>query len=122
MPLMDKLIELQELTASNKPTFFENLMDSAIMKNVIPCLKWALWRKFCIRVLSQVKLGRTHIMKSLILMFGFLVLDHNCRMDISPQLLKYLARCQLKEYLEKRNVLKKWLTFASSNVVLYTAH
>ncbi|GAV53292.1 hypothetical protein ZYGR_0AI05760 [Zygosaccharomyces rouxii] len=122
MPLMDKLTELQELTVSNKHTLFETLMNSALVKNVVPCLKWALWRQFCIRVLSQVKLGRTHMMKSLMLMFGFLVLDHNRQMDISPRLLKYLARCQLKEYLEKRNDFKKWLTFASSNIALYTTH
>ncbi|CAR27299.1 ZYRO0C13640p [Zygosaccharomyces rouxii] len=121
-PLMDKLTELQELTVSNKHTLFETLMDSALVKNVVPCLKWSLWRQFCIRVLSQVKLGRTQIMKSLMLMFGFLVLDHNRKMDISPQLLKYLVRCQLKEYLEKGNDFKKWLTFASLNVALYTTH
>lgn len=122
IPLMDKLTELQELTVSNKHTLFEILMDSVLVKNLVPCLKWAVWRQFCIHVLSQTKLGRTRIMKSLILMLGFLVLDHNHQMDIPPQLLKYLARCQLKEYLEKRNDFKKWLTFASLNVALYTTH
>lgn len=120
-PLMNRLTELQELTIPNKHTLFETLMDSALVKNVTPCLRWAIWRKFCVRVLSQVKLGHTRIMKSLVLMLGFLVVDHNRQMDISPLLLKYLV-CQLDETFEKTNNFKKWLTFASSNLALYTTH
>lgn len=119
-PLIDKLAELQELATSNRQTFTETLMNSALAHNVIPSIKWALWRQFCVRVLSQAKLGRTHLMKSLVLMLGFLTLDQNRHMDVSPRILRHLLRAYLKTYVVPlSDHLQMLLILASSNLALH---
>lgn len=119
-PLVDKLAELQELTTCNRQTFAEILMNSALVHNIIPSFKWALWKRFCRSVLSQSNLGRTHLMKSLVLMLGFQVLDQNRQMDISPRVLRYMVRVNLKEFLKPlSNRPQMMLILAFSNLALY---
>ncbi|AQZ16515.1 YGR168C [Zygosaccharomyces parabailii] len=119
-PLMDKLAELQELTTCNRYTFTEILMNSALVQSIIPSFKWALCKRFCGSVLSQSNLGRTRLMKSLVLMLGFQVLDQSRQMDISPSVLRYMVRVNFKEFLKPlSNTMQMMLILASSNLALY---
>lgn len=126
-PLMDKLGEIHELTLRSSYSVFEKLMNSPIVGNVIPSLKWALWRQLCYKSLLHVPRNHhryfvnTSLMKSITLMLGFFVLDGSkCSMNVRPGVLRYLIRCILTTHLEQFDEnARKALIFAGSHLAFY---
>lgn len=129
-PLMDKLGEIHELTLQSSYSVFEKLMNSPIVGNVIPSLKWALWRQLCYKSLLHVPQNHqryfvnTSLMKSITLMLGFFVLDGNkCSMNVRPGVLRYLIRCILTTHLKQLDDnARKSLLFATSHLAFYNYH
>ncbi|QLQ81121.1 hypothetical protein HG537_0E04760 [Torulaspora globosa] len=125
-PLMDKLIEIHEITLQDTYSLFEKIMNSPIIKNIIPCLKWALWRQLCVRTMTHTPpTRRSHVagasfMKSITLMLGFFVLDGNDnKMNVRPGVLRYLIRCILTTYLGTPSLkTQRLITFLSSHLAL----
>lgn len=125
-PLMDKLGEIHEITLHSSYSLFEKLMNSAAMKNVVPCFRWALWRQLCVKALHHSppegykNTVNTSLMKSITLMLGFFVLDgSNNSMNVRPGTLQYLLRCVLNTYLEGTSLnVRKLITFLFSHLAL----
>lgn len=125
-PLMDKLGEIHEITLHDSYSLFEKIMNSALINNVMPCLKWALWRQLCVRTITHRPPTRhdcvvgTSLMKSIILMLGFFVLDGNDnRMNVRPGVLRYLVRSTLTAYLKNTSLnVQRLVTFLGSHLAL----
>lgn len=105
-PLMDKLTEIHEITLRNSFSIFDKFMNSPIIQNVIPCLKWALWRQLCYKSLTHVPRSNhrsavnSKLMQSITMMLAFFVLDgRENKMNVRPGVLRYLIRCVLNHYL-----------------------
>ncbi|QLL33560.1 hypothetical protein HG536_0E04710 [Torulaspora globosa] len=105
-PLMDKLVEIHEITLQDTYSSFEKIMNSPMIKNFMPCFKWALWRQLCVRTMTHTPPTRHNhaagasLMKSITLMLGFFVLDgSDNKMNVRPGVLRYLIRCTLSTYL-----------------------
>ncbi|EDO17264.1 hypothetical protein Kpol_538p24 [Vanderwaltozyma polyspora DSM 70294] len=108
-PLFDKLNEIQELTNSNNFSLFEKFMNSYIIKNILPSMKWAVWRQLVLYLfVKNNKLnkknafaGCTNLMKSIILVFGFLIVDGNANLNVRPGVLRFFIRSILTNKLNK---------------------
>lgn len=128
-PLMDKLGEIHEITLQNSYSLFEKLMNSGLMQNVIPSLRWAIWRQLCVKTMhhsppvSRKYTVNTSLMKSITLMLGFFVLDgSNGSMNVGPVEIRYLIRSILNTYLRDVPInLQKLLTFTFSLLALNNA-
>lgn len=125
-PLMDKLGEIHEITLHDSYSLFEKLMNSAAIKNVVPCFRWAVWRQLCVKTLHHSPpkyFVNTNLMKSITLMLGFFVLDgNNSSMDVRPGVLRYLIRCILNTYLQDTSLnVQKTITFLFSHLALYSS-
>lgn len=125
-PLMDKLSEIHEITLQDTYSLFEKIMNSPMIKNVMPCFKWALWRQLCVRTMTHTPPKRrdhvagASLMKSITLMLGFFVLDGNDnKMNVRPGVLRYLIRCTLTTYLGTASLnTQRLITFLGSHLAL----
>lgn len=123
-PLMDKLGEIHEITLHDSYSLFEKIMNSALIDNVLPCFKWALWRQLCSRTMNHRPPKRpvvgAHLMNSITLMLGFFVLDGSGnKMNVRPGVLRYLLRCCISSRLKDTSLkVRRLITFLGSQLAL----
>lgn len=109
-PLMDKLTEIHEIAFQNSRPLFDKFMNSPLVENVIPCIKWAVWRQVCYKSLTHVphhnhnSAVNSKLMQSITMMLTFYILDgREYKMNVRPGVLRYLTRCILNRYLTNWN-------------------
>lgn len=125
-PLLDRLNEIQELAIHSHSTIFEKFMNSSLITNIIPCIKWALWRQLLLYLFYTSEKKRhinqcTNLMKSIILMLGFFVLDNDSKMNVRPGVIRFFMRSILTGQLNttKDARFAKIVLFFSSNLAFY---
>lgn len=115
-PHVDKLNEIYELRSQNYRSsshILDVLLNSHVIRNIVPSMKWALWRRllvyvvnlnsqplYCAKKPTNNYRQYNKLMESSALMLGFFFLDRDNSMVIKPEFLKKLFQLAMNAYLD----------------------
>ncbi|CCE65133.1 hypothetical protein TPHA_0J03140 [Tetrapisispora phaffii CBS 4417] len=131
-PLLDKLIENQDIyDITNKETIINKILNSFFVKNILPTLKWTIWRQSVYKIFaSRDKKNKvSNIHSSVLIFFSFMILngsnnDHHMDMNIRTGVIKYMLRSLLTVRLQKTDLLNRRMynkiaTFLIAQLAIY---
>lgn len=126
-PLLDKLDEIYEVTINSQKSILEKVINSFLVENIVPSVKWTLWKKLLVAS-HDIEIGQPHrsnfIIRWVTLMMAFYTLDSKGEtMPIKGGIIKYLTRIIISGYMDlylhERHRSKKVILLASSVLEFY---
>ncbi|CAB4255283.1 similar to Saccharomyces cerevisiae YGR168C Putative protein of unknown function [Maudiozyma barnettii] len=125
-PVMNKFLEIYELSLEKRSSIKEKLLGSFVIRNIQPCVKWAIWRlMFKMLVRSKSGIGKSmhlsdYFIQIVVMAQGFNMLNNNKDMQINANLLKLLygqlGVSILNNNIDLSNKSKKLITLLLSAI------